>query len=1006
MNENLGKKITLTVVLAVLAILCLVLPKKPFRLGLDLQGGTRVVCRFDFEEALKQNKISLAEANNRPALLQEMSAILRGRIDPNGVFELSVRPEGTDRIVIEIPGVAELASSTITATLAAAIDPAAEALTLGGLDVQGLKAFPPGGADISIGSEKINYASRTQNVLNGLRRGDGGTTKAAHEAGERIELLTSDDIITKIQNVGDMQFLLGAQPDDISRLGSDLTKERERVLAWVKNHPGRPIEEYNRLANADGGPVTGLYWFPHRIKKDEPESPIEARLAPLIGTGKPEWNFTGDDLQNVGFSSDEFGYPAVSFEITDTKKTAFGNFTETNISKGMGIVLNSEIATLATINGKLPGRGIITGGSSGFSNKEVQDLVSTLRSGSLRIRPEIQSKTRVGATLGDEYVWKGFLSGLVALVLVIGFMLFFYHRLGVLSVFGLALNMLYLLGAMAFLQATLTLPGVAGLILTLGMAVDGNILIYERLREELGRGLKAVQAVKAAFFRANVTIIDAHVTQLIAGLVLYFFGTGPIKGFATTLNIGILTTLFTVIIVTELLILTDIKRGTVNLGMKKVLVNPGWGFMKWSKPAIAASLVVIVAGMALFISMPDNEKLGTDFTGGFTMTVRTEQPQAIDQMRSLVTTVPGTIGRSATVVPLLESGDKQSGYRSFRITYKLEQAAPTEGAASDAGTESSESSLKQIQTALAAVLQKGPIELQLVDNGAKVQGRLHFEDVHPPAEISALLAGRGIKDASVTPLEGNRSVVDFNGTLESPTSEAVLLAKLDKEIKSQKDSKGLVYHLSNSIPESDFIGAQVGSELRDKAVMAVLLSLVGTMFYIRIRFAEYAYGLAVVVSLLHDVLIALGALALACKLQILQAEVDLSMIAAFLTIIGYSQNDTIVIFDRVRENRLKSNKPLTQILDDSINECFGRTILTTSTVILTLLVLFLFNVGSRNVLEGFSYCMLVGVVSGAYSTIYVASPVLLWLENRAARKGGGGDSGEAVKAKVAVGSTP
>jgi len=1005
MNENLGKKITITVVLAVAAILCLVLPKKPFRLGLDLQGGTRLVCRFDFEEARKENKISPAEFNDRPTLLQEMCVILRGRIDPNGVFELSVRPEGTDRIVIEIPGVAELASTTISANLGAAIDASAEALVLDGIDVQGLKAFPQGGADISIGSEKIYYASRQQNTLGGLQRGKDGTAKAAHQAGERIDLLTSDDIVRKIQEVGDMQFLLGAQSADITKLGSDLTKENQKVQDWVKANPGRRIDSYNSLEPEKGGPVKGLKWFPHRIGKDEPETPMETRLAPLVDTGKPEWSFTGNDLDSVGFSQDQMGYPAVSFEMAQAKKGLFGDFTQSNIGRGMAIVLNGEIATLANIRSKLPGGGIIEGGAGGFSKKEVQDLVSTLKAGSLRIRPEIVSKTRVGATLGDEYVWKSFLSGLVALGLVIGFMLFFYHRLGALSVIGLSLNMLYLLGAMAFLQATLTLPGVAGLILTLGMAVDGNILIYERLREEIGRGLKAVQAVKAAFFRANVTIIDAHVTQLIAGLVLYEFGTGPIKGFATTLNIGILTTLFTVIVVTELLVLTDIKRGSVNLSMKHVLVNPGWHFMKWSKPAIAASLVVIVAGLALFVSMPDNEKLGTDFTGGFTMTVRTEDPHSIEDLRGFVATVPGTVGRSATVVPLLESGDKQAGYRSFRITYKLEAAAVPEADSKAGGTESSESSLKQIQTALAGVLQKGPIELDLTDNGTKVKGRLHFEDVHLPADVSSALAGRGVKDATVTPLSGNAKVVDFNGTLDGTTSAGSLLATLDKDLKQLKDSKQVLFHLSNAIPESDFIGAQVGSELRDKAVLAVLLSLVGTMFYIRIRFAEYAYGIAVVVSLLHDVFIALGALALACKLQILQAEVDLSMIAAFLTIIGYSQNDTIVIFDRVRENRLKSNKPLSQILDDSINECFGRTILTTATVILTLLVLFLFNVGSRNVLEGFSYCMLVGVISGAYSTIYVASPVLLWLENRAKKSSGGGDAAEKAKTKAAVTTT-
>jgi preprotein translocase subunit SecD len=253
----------------------------------------------------------------------------------------------------------------------------------------------------------------------------------------------------------------------------------------------------------------------------------------------------------VGFSSDQYNNPAVSFEIATEKKNDFGEFTKANVGNGMAIVLNGEVATIATIKSPLLGSGIIEGGARGFSAKEVKDLVSVLRSGSLVIKPEIQSKTRVGATLGDEYVWKSFLSSIVALAMIVAFMLFFYKKLGIYSVIGLALNLLLLMGAMAFLRATLTLPGVAGVILTLGMAVDGNILIYERLREELNRGLKMVQAAKAAFDRAAVTIIDANVTTLIAGIILYYFGTGPIRGFATTLNIGILTTLFTVIVVTE-----------------------------------------------------------------------------------------------------------------------------------------------------------------------------------------------------------------------------------------------------------------------------------------------------------------------------------------------------------------------------------------------------------------------------------------------------------------------
>jgi len=1002
MNENYGKKITITVVLAVAAILCLVLPDKPFRLGLDLQGGTRVNLRFDLEEAFKQGKISAQENADRPQVLQDMCLILRQRIDPSGVLDAAVRPEGSDRIVVEIPGVAELASTPVRGELGAAIDAASDTLQLTTTDIQELKAFPQGGAQIQIEQENIQYAARVGNVLSGLKRGDAGTEKAAHPAGANIELLTTDEIIRKIMEVGDMQFLLGAQSADITKLGSDLTKEQQKVQDWIKAHPGQPIEDYNRLAPDKGGPVAGLVWFPHRIGKDEPETPMESRLSPLVGTGKPEWSFAGEDLEGVGFAQDGMGYPAVSFEIGQAKKSAFGDFTQTNIGKGMAIVLNGEIATLATIKSKLPGGGIIEGGAGGFSKKEVQDLVSTLRSGSLRIKPVIESRERVGATLGEEYVARSFYSSLVALGLIVVFMVFIYHRLGLHSVAGLLLNLLYLLGAMAFMRATLTLPGVAGLILTLGMAVDGNILLYERLREELGRGMKPIQAAKAAFDRAGVTIIDANVTTLIAGVILYMLGTGPIKGFATTLNIGILTTLFTVIIVTELLVFTDLKKGKANFKMKHVLVNPRWPFMRWSKPAIAASLVVITAGLGLFISMPDHEKLGTDFTGGFTMTVRTERPHGIDEIRGMVGAVPGSLGRSASVVPLLASGDKQTGYRSFRITYKLDPA----GAGESSGSEGTDTGLKQVQAALAGVLQKGPIELELVESGTKAKGRLHLEDAHTPADLSTALIALGLKEPTVSPAADGKNVYDFLAGFEGTPTQNTLTGLIDTRLREAKDSKGVLYRLSSPVPESNSIGPQVGSELRDKAVMAVLLSLVGTMFYVRIRFAEYAYGIAVVVSLMHDVFIALGALALACKLQILQAEVDLSMIAAFLTIIGYSQNDTIVIFDRVRENRTKSNKPLTQILDDSINECFGRTILTSGTVVITLLVLFLFNVGSRNVLEGFSYCMLVGVISGAYSTIYVASPVLLWLENRAAKKSGGDDGSGATKGKTAVATSP
>jgi preprotein translocase subunit SecF len=420
--------------------------------------------------------------------------------------------------------------------------------------------------------------------------------------------------------------------------------------------------------------------------------------------------------------------------------------------------------------------------------------------------------------------------------------------------------------------------------------------------------------------------------------------------------------------------------------MIKILENPKIRFMDAAKIAIPISMTIMVLGLVLFAVLPNEKKLGIDFLGGFTVTARTQQPEQEEHIRSLVSGIGGTIGESAQIQAITDSGNKQDGFTTWRITFKLQG----EETASDAAT--GETGLKQIADALKPVLQRGPVELAVtpVEGKQAVKGELYLEDEHTDADIVKALSGAGVSDVALTLVPGHGHEYSFTGSVGADKGEEEVKSAIHSAFTGTKDSKNLPFRLMTPIPESSFVGAQVGGELRDKAVQAVLLSLLGTILYLRVRFAEYSYGVAVVISLAHDVLIALGALAVACWSGVLQAELDLAMIAAFLTIIGYSQNDTIVIFDRVRENLPKSKKPLRDVLDDSINETLGRTILTTSTVVLTLLVLFLFNVGSRNVLEGFSYCMLVGVISGAYSTVYVASPVLLWFERRAQKRGEGG----------------
>jgi SecD/SecF fusion protein len=1018
--ENLGRKTTFVVVVVLLFVAILayfpLTGQKTFRLGLDLQGGTRLVYKFDFEQAARDGKITKADLARKQELLQEFATIIRGRVDPKGVMELSLRPEGDDRIVIELPGAAENASAATFSKLTKPIsaDPAApegRVIEIDTSDPKIVNAFGTLGGTVRIDGEKIRFRNRSGGVLNVDDNGRGAesTERKAHEAGAVVELLTNDEIQQKIENVGDMNFYLQAEPNDFVTLGTDQATEQKKLDDWRKANPTQTLEDFNRTPTANGGPAKGLMWYSSRQRSDQVSVAENLRPATALITPRPKtagapaesWVFSGRDLGAVGFTSDDLGYPAVAFEMKTERQNDFGDFTGSNVDRGMAIVMNGEIVTLAQIRGRLQGQSRIDGGRGGFTTKEVSDMITVLRSGSLQIKPKLLDKSRVGANLGEAYVKTAFYSTIAALGLIVLFMLFFYHRLGVFSVIGLVLNVIILMSSLAFLRATLTLPGVAGIILTLGMAVDSNILIYERLREEMNRGVKLVQACKAAFDRAGVTIIDSHVTQLIAGVILYFVGTGPIRGFATTLNIGILTTLFTVLIVTEVLVFRDVKKGAKPYTMIKVLEKPNYDFMGWARIFIPISMTIMVAGLVLFAVLPNDKKLGIDFLGGYTVTARTQEPQAEDKIRALVTAIPGTVGSSAQVTAITDSGSKATGYRSFRITCKLEGGETSTTSDTD---NKGETALAEIRDGLKSVLQRGPVDLTATEAEGvnKVTGELYLEDDHEPADIAEVLGTAGIEKATLAPFAGHLHSFTFSGEAKSGKSGPELASAVIAGFNSAKDKKGIPYHLLSPVPESSFVGAQVGGELRDKAVMAVLLSLLGTVLYLRIRFAEYSFGIAVVVSLLHDVLIALGALAVAVWTGVLQAELDLAMIAAFLTIIGYSQNDTIVIFDRVRENIPKSNKPLRQILNDSINETLGRTILTTATVLITLIVLFAFNVGSRNVLEGFSFCMFVGVISGCYSTVYVASPVLLWLENRAKKKKGGSSSGDGPKKSEAV----
>ncbi len=1001
MVENISRKVTLLLGLAALSLISL--RALGFRMGLDLEGGTRLVYSIDFDKAAQEGTISQEELGNRGKLMTDLISIWRERIDPTGVRGATIRSEGANRVVIELPGSASSVGRSVATELAEEGTSDAAALILMG-DQDLLDSFPEDGGLIEVDGENIRYGIRRNEILSDLTRGLDGTQRAAHATGSSVVLKASDPWRSRIESTGHMNFYIQATSSDLvdadPALSTDIEVERAAVTAWIDDHPDVPITEYNRILAGRGGAASRLRYFPHRATAENLETPLADRLLAVIIEEDPTWRFEGADLRAVFQSVDSFGFPAVGFEMVAPKQSDFGDFTDEHKESVMAIVISGEIASAPVIEDKLPGRGIINGGTGGFTGKEVQDLIQVLRSGSLKIAPTFEQQETVGATLGQDYVRRGATSAVIGLIAVLLFTMFYYRRLGMIAAVSLLFNLVILMGAMSFIRATLTLPGVAGIILTVGMAVDANILIYERIREEQARGRKPMQSARDGFANAFSTIVDANVTTLITGLILMKVGTGPVRGFATTLSIGIITSMISALIMTKLLIHFQLEKKSIkSWSMMKLVGDTKIKFMAKRKLAALLSLVLCGVGLAGFIKTPDNQKLGIDFLGGTTMLVRVNEPMQSSELRDKFDADKNPLlgqatdfTRSVEISPILNS-ESEEGFTAFRLTSKA------------GDKESSNASLANIRTDvegwLQDVLQGGPVEgLAVVDDNAS--GVLYFENQHPPSDVVEGLAKVGIEDATVT--EDDDGNLSFSGKVAAGSTVEDLAERLQLDLAQFSDEAGNHFDLASPIGELNSVGAQVVSELRDQAVAAMLLSLFAAVMYIRMRFAEYSYGFAAVIALVHDVIIALGAVALAIYTGLVQVEINLAMIAAFLTIIGYSLNDTIVIFDRVRENLPRMKGSFSEVLDVSINQTLSRTLLTSLTTLITVSLLFAFNAGTGNVIEGFSFALIIGVISGTYSTIFIACPALHWFESRRMAKGDHEDHTEA-KAPATAGAS-
>ncbi|MHC5210217.1 MAG: protein translocase subunit SecD [Planctomycetota bacterium] len=890
-------------------------------LGLDLRGG--VTMRYELETP----DTVLDGADTADSMIDSTVETLNQRIDAYGIRESSITRQGTHEIVIELPGSGSEESETIKSVIA----------QVGRLEWRILAAD-----DLRTG---LNVEEQRQRL--------------AELLGENIGKLPDEIDVTTL----DLSF-----PDVLYRW----VPYSSNVLAQR-----RGVDDLDEvLVTRDDG-TTGL----------PPELALRAGDATLPGdyellrieSGTTR-EFTGADIQTAYEDRDSRGFKAVGVTIKPDRASAFGDFSEEYKGRQLAIVLDGRLAQPpAVINDRLEGRFVIQAGAAGgFKDQEIKDYLTVIRSGSLELKPRLLYENTIGPSLGESSIRSGTRAGILALIVTVVFMIGYYRWHGVHAAVTLLANLLALAGLLMLLGATLTLPGMAGLVLTLGMAVDANILIYERMREEADRAKSPAQVIKLGFEKALSTIVDSNITTFITALILYKVGSGPVRGFAVVLMLGILTSVWAALFVGRTMYDALVESGRMKVvGKMGRLVKAGVhiDFMRFGQSCLRVSAIAVVGGLLAFI-FTGEDKYGLDFLGGYKAHVRLATEATQGEVKAAVDKVfPG-----AQVVSIASESASEGRSRQFVI--KVKEGAAEVQAAEDSGA------LERYETGMKAALGDMLLpdfftDLQLTPDNATattaISGTLNFEAPVQPDAIAArlgFLSGKQVQAAGPNALSVQGSVA---GTGLAPKVVA-------QRFKSALSGTLGLAPLSEPLVESTTIGSRVGTELRDSASRALLLSFLAIVIYIRVRFREYRFGFAAVCALVHDVLITLGVVSLAHLFGIVDIELDLAMIAAFLTIIGYSLNDTIVLFDRIRENTPRMDRPLAEVINTSVNQVLARSLLTSITVLLTLLVIFFMNVGQQNVLEGFSFAMIVGVIVGTYSSIYVASPLLVLFSKRAEGK--------------------
>jgi len=839
--------------------------------------------RIDFNSS-DEEILDIIEAEIEDAISRSFN-ILRTRIDRFGASQPNIqRLQGTGRIQVEIPGadnpervrkllqgVAKLEfwevadpqefNNSLIAINDLLVEEQKAQLVLGNLNVQGIEDIQEDDlADLlapSIGTTQIQTSDTSANELIRQLTGQDTIANVLDSLSQQISpifalLQSNEGLVYNVKDTSKINRILRR---------SDVKALLPRTIKFIWD-----VKPHDHGASAE----------PH----------LELYVVRVSRGGKAP--LTGEVITDARQDLDQATRPAVSMQMNATGAKIWKRLTADNINRRIAIALDNYVYSAPTVINEIPtGNSQITGN---FTLDEAKDLANILKAGSLPAPTRIVQEAIIGPSLGREAQQQGIMSILLGLLIVVLFMVAYYAKGGFVANFALAFNVFFILGILAQLNAALTLPGIAGIVLTIGMSIDANVLIFERIREELRNGVALREAISTGYKKAYSSIIDSNVTTFLTALILNTLGQGPVKGFAITLMIGIACSFFSSVFITRVIVDFMARKGDsskVSFSTpfsKGVFSRFGFDFIGKRKIAYLFSSTFIAIGMIL-ISL-NGLNLGVDFKGGRSYVVTFSDPVVASDMKtSLLTDFQG----SGTEVKTFGGNNVVKITTSYLVDDESDSADAT-------------------------------VERALISGLENFSGKSFVRD--------------------------------------------------DSKVDSE--------HFT--ISSSNKVGATIADDIKVASLNAGFFAIIAIFLYILIRFRKWQFSVGAIIALVHDALFVFSAFAIA-SLMGFSYEVDQVFVAAILTIIGYSINDTVIVFDRIRENiGLKTSDDKIAIFNTSINSTLNRTLITSATTLIVVIVLLIFG---GEVLRGFSFALLVGVVIGTYSSVFIATPIVIDLDKKA-----------------------